>query len=108
MKILFVLLLTTAAFAQDHAPTSEQCKADVALWLDKSLDQTDTLTYIEIDKRKHEMIDCHAVLTAPGEKQLADDGSTKASLLEQKREEDFIHRHDLAKQFLAEDQAGQR
>jgi hypothetical protein len=108
MKILFVLLLTTAAFAQGHAPTSEQCKADVAVWLDKSPDQTETLTYIEIDKRKHEMNDCYSVLTAPGEKQLAHDGLIKASLLEQKREDHFINRHDLAKQFIAEDQAGQR
>jgi len=72
MKILFALLLTTAAFAQDHAPTSEQCKADVAVWLAKSLDETKTLTYIEIDKRKHEMSDCYAVLTSPGEKQTSE------------------------------------
>lgn len=114
-NIIVVLLLIAAAMgqrtnpAQDHAPTAEQCRADMYVWLKQSYELSDTLSMRELDKRKHEMFDCESVfLTNSADKDLAADGANKYILVEQLRLESFLKRHNLIQQFVAEDDAGAR
>lgn len=57
MKILIVIVLVSAAFAQEHAPTPDQCRADYRLWTTKGTDLTD-FSWKELMERSHVMTGC--------------------------------------------------
>jgi hypothetical protein len=110
MKILAILLLilSTAAQAQQHAPTAEQCRVDAALWtaqqgtgdLHSALDK---ISVQELKERAVEMDGC--AITAEGK-----DDMLKYMVMtigymaeEDVRQAAFIERHGLKSQFIAED-----
>ena len=105
---IVLLLLLTASFAQEHAPTVQQCQANRLLWWD----QFDTPKVIsklpakKLNERSDEMHDCavvdeenqHSYLQLAGMFQM----EYELRLL------DFVTRHHLMAQFMAEDAAGKR
>ena len=127
MKILlttFILLATSAAVAQQHAPTAEVCRADVALWYSTQLSteyhraQTDWITdqipnrtaiaklpLSEVSARLQEMGDCWSVDNHEEKYFKAMDLYDSAFGGRYIR---FVRRHHLEQQLLSEDEQGLR
>lgn len=110
MKTIFVAFfcLSFPLFAQDHAPTVEQCRADQRLWAARMEDNTNigSLSAKELNTFSGEMNDCVAV---DSERENAYNLQAAMFRLEiEKRLTDFLVRHDLMQQFAAEDKAGKR
>lgn len=120
-----VLLIATCLSAQDHAPTTEECRADAALWGDREArteynesqtayvrDGTQNKTgiarlpYRAISARMNEMIDCTKV---DGQHSDTYDELQKFYFgVIADRWYDFIKRHKLMNQFMQEDEKGMR
>jgi hypothetical protein len=124
MKILIlILLISAAAFAQDHAPTAERCKADQAVWGSSSAhveyfeaetqhvrsgisNRTDIalLSIPQLKERMSEMYQCEEVVTTePFHSAVIFYHDVIGD-----RYISFVKRHDLTKQMMAEDAAGKR
>jgi hypothetical protein len=103
-----LLFLPAPSFSQDHAPTVEQCRADQRLWSSvvHDKDAVSKLSAQTLTKRSEEIQDCFAV-----DPENSNDyfylmvGYGVALSV---RYKDFIQRHNLTAQFLAEDAAGKR
>lgn len=115
MKLLLtavaVLILASAAAAQQHAPTVEQCNADRAVWhndwINNPVRAFKNLSYKELVLRRDEMVDCAVVdKNSP----FNDYIFLPAVFVAERaaRADSFISRHGLDKQFLDEDAAGAR
>jgi hypothetical protein len=120
MKILALIFLVSAAFAQEHAPTPEQCRADYRLWTAKGTDFAD-VSFRELMRRSHVMSGCST--TDPGwEQEFArdlvrlgknagvsySDLTTLFHAAAGDKATDFLMRHHLMDQFLKEDEVGKR
>lgn len=123
--LLNVLLIATCLSAQDHAPTTEECRADAALWGDPEAqteynesetahindgtqNKTDIarLPYQAISVRVREMIDCMKV---DGQHSDAyDEVQRFYHDVMADRWHDFMKRHNLMNQFMQEDKKGIR
>ena len=108
--IVLALLFSVPGIPQEveHAPTVAQCQADQRFWISKleadhGLDDVTVPTLIAWE---HEMIKCEAV-DPPNRIQYYNTWG-EATAIEAWREHDFIKRHGLDEQFLAEDAAGKR
>lgn len=105
---LAVLLFVAPAFAQDHAPTTEQCRADQRLW--HSEFQKDpaavTLEYDTLLRRAHEMYDCAKV--DPEHQGVYGNTGDGASMAIGIRINHFMTRHSQWDKFFEEDAAGAR
>jgi hypothetical protein len=120
-----VLASSPVAVAQEHAPTLEQCRADVAVWGDLSTQheytkaeyrylsstdpnrtETNKLTIKQIFSRLDEMSDCGKV-DAERWKVYSDTQDFYLHVY-QDRMKSFLLRHHLYDQFMKEDDAGQR
>lgn len=105
------LFLAVSSLAQDHAPTVEQCRADQRLWSSVHdeyalKDAVSKLSVQTLKQRSHQMNDCFAVDSENGRDYF---GLVAAYGLELgRRYKNFIDRHNLMAQFLAEDAAGKR
>jgi len=105
-----ILILAIApAFAQQHSPTVDVCRADEAVWAADAVgNQTyKTLPYNELALRQNEMNDCAKV---DGDQHRTADYVALVSLYEnliEVRMTHFLNRHNLMQQFLDEDAAGQ-
>jgi hypothetical protein len=93
-----------------HAPTVEQCRADLRLRMSKVLPVhsrgVDDVMFVELIDWDHELYQCRTV-DVNLMYQYANVGGAVAQ--EQKlRLLDFVKRHDLLGQFLAEDAPGKR
>jgi hypothetical protein len=110
--IAFLLISAATVFAQEHAPTVEQCRADAAVWSAKDAD-IKTPTMRELWLRVHEMNQCLAVdpIESAHEhtleyltvcRNVGDEYSTRVV--------SFLNRHDAKwkRQFDAEDADGKR
>jgi hypothetical protein len=120
MTVLLVLLIATPEFAQQHAPTVNQCRADASVWNAAVMNHNpefskSKLSVTELSLRQDEMHDCRSV----DPERVGDSASFQRSdtyrLLEALytneiawRASNFINRHGLWQQFLDEDAAGQR
>lgn len=123
MRSLFflaALLFAGTISAQEHAPTVDVCRADAAVWnaavVNHNPETSKTkLPYDELAARSNEMHACRSVDPA----RVGDSSSITRmdayTLLEAlykdeiaSRAMNFIARHGLGKQFLAEDAAGAR
>jgi hypothetical protein len=113
MKKLWPLLLRLIPFQSIHAqevqhtPTVSQCRADQNSWLAKmmAMDIAD-VSYKELIGRLNEMGDCARL-----DPERYNDYLRTQALLGvhmSQRETNFIHRHNLWDQFLAEDAQGKR
>lgn len=103
------MLLLVPAFGQDHAPTVEQCRADQRLWNRQLTDGTEiikSLTYYQLNDRMGEMADCVAVDDERAAIYAMTSGRFNAQQMIRLR--DFVKRHELYQQFIAEDAAGKR
>ena len=90
----------------------EQCQADVLAWMkSRHTDQVD-LTYREFKRRKNEMAVCGeldpAFVKVQKTKSPYDLVVFAYALWMGERQQNFLIRHKLVKQFLQEDDAGQR
>jgi hypothetical protein len=108
----FLLSLVISSQSQDHAPTVEQCRADQRLWLSVMHDEhafKDAVSQLSVEtlkERSREMRDCFAVDSENARDyfDLVTGYGTELS----GRYKNFIERHHLMTQFLAEDAAGKR
>ena len=115
LDLLSVMLFAvTFLIAQEHAPSSQQCKADSRLWsIDMNSGGLTTLKNSpigigEMDARAMEMLKC-SVAYEGGEKGSYELLANAYQLASNRRIEDFFKRHpDIRKKFLAEDDAGLR
>jgi hypothetical protein len=119
--LILVVLFALPVFAQQHAPTIDVCRADFAVWKAEMNNQTRAvvtkkLSYTELTLRSKEMGQCVQV-DWPSETASKDD-LDRIALYDalagvylneiSDREANFIRRHSLSEQFIAEDEAGQR
>jgi hypothetical protein len=91
-----------------HAPTVEQCRADQRLWLSEieSNHGSDGLAFYELTGRWVEMFECQKV---DPERHFSYYNTFSEIDSEQERKlEDFLRRHKLYGQFIAEDAQGKR
>jgi hypothetical protein len=117
--ILIAVLFVIPTFAQQHAPTIDVCRADAAAWTANSSVEakavTAKLSFSELGLRRDEMSTCEKV----DPYQFGDDASFQRYMryvvlkgfyaeAGEIRAEAFIARHQLASQFLEEDEAGAR
>jgi hypothetical protein len=107
--IILAILFAAPAFTQEvqHAPTVAQCQADERLWSSKlEASELNDVTFKTLIDWQHEMNQCRAV-----DRQHYSDyygTEAEAQAVAAAREFNFIRRHDLLDQFLAEDAAGKR
>jgi hypothetical protein len=103
-----LLLFLAVSPAQDHAPTVDQCRADQRLWSSQldTPEEVNALSFRKLNKRSEEMAACSTV----DEEHPTSYSLTGARLTLQKESRlfDFVTRHKLFDQFLAEDAAGKR
>jgi hypothetical protein len=114
-RLLMVLCVfaTTIAMGQEihHAPTAEQCHADIAVWKAQNKETIMKLPVQTLLQRSHYLHDCFDVL-----RDVKDlDGVDWSMMLRKAYEEhalhramDFIDRHNLDPQFYDEDAKGAR
>lgn len=106
------VLIVASAFAQEveHAPTVAQYQADRAYWMSK-LEKpdghgADDVSYDTLRGWSNEMDKCEVVDPANYPKYY--NAWVEAVETQEAREVSFIVRHNLWKQFMAEDAAGKR
>lgn len=115
-----LLLFGSPMIAQEHAPTADVCRADSAVWnaevMNHNPEASKTkLSYDELAARQNEMHSCRDIDPARVGDSASIERINTYTLLEslytneiERRAVDFIFRHNLGKQFLAEDAAGTR
>ena len=112
-----VLLFALLAGAQEikHAPTVAQCRADAALWSDdyqlnkyEEFRYGTTLSWNELRARTLEIIDCIRIDKSREAREVYDSVSHSIAAESWERAENFITRHGLWDQYMAEDTAGKR
>lgn len=113
-KIILAVLLCGTAFAQNHAPSPQQCVSDVTAWYYKwhlqatFKEPTESgPSFNELERRIAELSDC-SVSKAPRGPLPYDEMMALYWNEENERQKAFILRHGLTKQFLEEDAAGKR
>jgi hypothetical protein len=103
------LLSLTSLFGQDHAPTVEQCRADERLWSTQLIENPGiikSLRHDQLNDRMLEMANCAAV--DRDRESVYAETAARFNMKLMVRLFDFIKRHKLLDQFMAEDAAGQR
>jgi hypothetical protein len=113
-KLWLLLFFVSASFnplaAQqvEHAPSIEQCRADMRLWLSEVEDENQRLrlSYLELSNRADEMSQCRSVDPEFYFKYYNTSAENAHTRLV--RFIHFLDRHGLIKQFLAADEQGQR
>jgi hypothetical protein len=111
--VMFAVLVPFSAMrgtAQQatNAPTVAQCQSDAAIWLPTLEAQGGTIaiTYETLGGWVDEMMQCQTVDPANREKYF--NVASGAVAERANRETDYLVRHGLYKQFIAEDVAGKR
>lgn len=112
----FIVLICSgglAALAQNHAPSPEQCVADVTTWYEQWHLQATFKTddhgppFHELERRADELAGCSGS-KAPKGPVPYDEMMALYWNEENQRQKAFILRHGLTKQFIEEDAAGKR
>jgi hypothetical protein len=102
--LLLLLLLQPLAAQTRHAPTVDQCRADQKLWFAWLEDRDHLLPkYPELSAWSNEMMNCMAV-----DRELSwqyQNVQAEVTAVQLTRVENFLQRHGLIEQFLAEDGA---
>ena len=114
--VLMVLMsFSTLALGQDdginHAPTAEQCKADIAVWKAESNSTIVALPINMLLKRSDYLSDCYKVLSDANEVESASWVEGWQGVYDYhavRRAVKFIKRHNLSRQFVDEDAKGAR
>jgi hypothetical protein len=116
MKKLWLILMLLAPVqlihAQEvhHAPTVEQCRADQKLWGSRLLVPNHAgvahVSYDELEGWIVQMLTCHVV--DPAFQRRYDDTNSEIDSEQKSRLLNFIFRHNLLGQFIAEDAQGKR
>lgn len=111
--LILVLLTTVAAMGQEinHAPTAEQCKADVAVWKEEKREAIVALPF-DTEQRVIYIQKCEKVLFDP---HTPSDVWLNAFAMKRAYEEHlldrlkkFINRNGLTRQFYEQDAKGAR
>src|ERR1700683_2114573 len=100
--LMCALILSGLAVAQQHAPTKEQCDADVNLWLGPMVNETVLGSHIsvyEIEKRIAEMNTCNQAYPSQKDDYGYYIASQTYSEIYALRAVNFIARHNLTRQF---------
>jgi hypothetical protein len=120
MKTLALIVLVSAAFAQEHAPTPEQCRADYRLWTANGF-SFENVSWKELMQRSGVMTKC--ATTDPDMMRVFDEGYVRlgkdaplsyrdvGTLFHSAAGDkamDFLIRHNLMDQFVREDAAGKK
>lgn len=112
LLLLLLLLLVVSLLARSHAqvkhaPTVEQCRADQRLWLDRLETSTVILPdYETLTGWFHKMFECKSV--DPENRRLYHNVMGEVDADQVVRLEQFLRRHGLYDQFVAEDKVGNR
>jgi hypothetical protein len=106
LAFVFVFLNWLGAQEVKHAPTVEQCRADQRLWMSQIEEKHARPRFIDLDYWLLEMNDCTKVDRAFE----AHYHNTETEIVAEQssRYFDFLERHNLHAQFMAEDAQGQR
>ncbi len=104
-----VAILHGFAFAQDHAPTLEQCKADVNLWNNEFQHNGYVNVSIhELNERSKELSACLVSYPKDPSHGLWVDVHVQFHSVMEYRYSAFIARHNLFNKFMEEDKQGKR
>lgn len=107
---LSLFILTASLTAQiEHAPTVAQCHADQLLWLSKIQENPHSPSlpaFSALTKWNLEMSDCQKV--DPDRQWAYYNTAAEINTVQAGRMLSFITRHKLYKQFVEEDEAGER
>jgi hypothetical protein len=105
---LLPLTMRGTARQASNGPSAAQCQSDAAIWLPTLQAQGGTIaiTYETLGSWVDEMMQCRDVDPANREKYF--NVASGAVAERANRETNYLVRHDLYKQFLAEDVAGKR
>jgi hypothetical protein len=92
----------------EHAPTTEQCHADQKVWLSEVDDQSaiDRESFHTLDQRVAEMSQCEQVDSRNKAQYYITAAATRSE--QSSRMANYLNRHNLFEQFIAEDTAGKR
>lgn len=90
----------------EHAPSIQQCQADAAVWNQRENPDWKNKELLVFLLRRQEMLACVQVDVSQGEVYLNVVGMIDA--IQATRMADFLTRHNLVSQFIAEDAAGSR
>lgn len=109
-RLVMVAMLMMGGAPQDihHAPTADQCRADLAVWYGQSKAIIETIPAHDLDGRRLEMVECSDLFTDHLEREKAFGMQNVYVSHIQQRMERFILRHDLMQQFADEDLKGAR
>lgn len=109
-SLILALILTASLVGQGikHAPAVAQCQADQRLWLSKTEegDSPRLPKYDVLSEWDSEMTDCEKV--DPNNKWTYYNTSEEITEIRHTRLIDFVSRHNLWQEFIAEDGAGKR
>lgn len=120
---IFLAYAIRPGSSQDHAPTTDMCRADANLWTSEATDyflaETDytqkglpnktavmQLSFHQVNERSYEMGQC--LVVDPSSEDKYQSLLREYGELRDDRYKFFIERHNLKKQMLAEDAAGRR
>lgn len=112
--LLFLLLtVTSVAWGQEiqHAPTAEQCRADIAVWKAESKADITSLSVKTLLHRSNYLSDCKQVLRDAQDRDEAQWSATVRAVYDQHiigRAMHFIERNSLGYQFYDQDAKGAR
>jgi hypothetical protein len=113
LLLIAVTLLTSLAWSQDihHAPTAEQCHADIAVWKAEKKADIEALPINTLLDRANYLADCGKVLFDVKDRDEDEWTRTLRGVYDQHalhRTLAFIKRHDFESQFADEDAKGKR
>ena len=101
-----VWFASAISFAQDHTPTVAQCQADQQSWSSATDESISRLSFQNLRERVVEMSQCAVVDEARAYHYM--NLVSQYLLAREVRLDNFLERHNLTAQFLAEDGAGKR
>jgi hypothetical protein len=95
--------------AQDHTPTVEKCRADVATWArTMDLHAYSNMPYMEVVAHEGEVLKCDGIDSDPRFKSIYEMHIRTTEIEIRWRLDDFVKRHNLTHEFLLEDAQGER
>ena len=108
LVLVFISFNSVASQEMQHAPTVTQCRADQRLWFSKIEDETmaASIDFLQLRKWSMEMFDCISVDPERQDPYFTTDA--EITTRQEMRLENFLERHHLFNQFLAEDAQGKR
>ena len=109
VSLLSIAPLMGSAKGQEHVPTVEACREDVATWArTMGLHGYSNMPYMEVVAREGEVLKCDGLDPDARFKSIYETHIRTTEIEIRWRLNDFITRHNLMQEFLLEDAQGKR